>query len=112
MRGIETKYLLEIILAVAIISILVIVVVLPSIVFGKQQGGQITFREFCLHWSIVGYKCGTSSSENPDLLTIGTYSYSISEQCSKVNAPDPCHEYDVLPAGTDPVCVKMCKGTT
>jgi hypothetical protein len=107
MKGIETKILLEIILTIAIILVLAIIIIGPSIVFGKEQGTQITFREFCFHWSIVGYKCGSSDPSNPDVLIIGKYDYSIREYCSKANAPDPCSE--VVQPGNDPTCVKICK---
>jgi NADH:ubiquinone oxidoreductase subunit 3 (subunit A) len=109
MRGIETYIILAIILTIAIILVVILIIVNPAMLFGSQSGRQITFREFCFHWSIKGYKCGTEPG-NSDLLIISEkYTYSIREYCSKAGAPDPCTES--VTAGNDPTCVKICKGT-
>lgn len=106
----ETKFLLAIIITIVIILILFIIVVNPALLYAKGSGEQISFREFCFHWSICGYKCGSCSddSKNPDILKIGKFTYSISQYCSKSGAPDPCNE--AVQPGEDATCVKICKG--
>jgi len=92
MKGIETRILLEIIVAILILIILFIIVVNPSLVFGKQTGEQTSFRQFCFHWSILGYPT------TKDEIEIGKYNYSISEYCKN--------------AGTSDIdaCKKLCEG--
>lgn len=104
MKAVEREILLALIIMIVVLVVLFIIIVNPSILFSKQTGEQITFREFCFHWSIVGYpKNGYPNSDGT--LQIGEkYTYSISEYCAKAGAPNPA---------TDPIdtCIKMCKAT-
>lgn len=98
MRGIETKILLEIIVTLVIFVVIYLIVVGPSMLFAKGSGSQITFREFCLHWSMVGFpKQGYPDSDGN--LKIGDYSYSISTYCSNAGAGSNLD-----------ACINMCKG--
>jgi hypothetical protein len=97
MRGIETKILLEIIVTLIILVVLYLIVVNPSMLFASGTKTQMTFREFCFHWSIVGYpKSGYPNGDGN--LVIDKYTYSIATYCSSAGVGD-------LDA-----CIKMCKG--
>jgi hypothetical protein len=92
MKGMETNILLAIILAVAVLVVVVLVVVIPSLNQAESSENQITFREFCFHWSILGY------TTEKDKISIGKYEYFIDTECARVGANDR------------EVCVRMCKG--
>lgn len=97
MKGIETKIILAIILMLLIFLIIYMIVVQPSTRYAQQSGKEISFREFCFHWSVVGYP--PRGYPYPDgNLKIEKYEYSISEYCNK--------------AGTSDIetCIKICKG--
>jgi hypothetical protein len=102
MRGIETKLLLALILMILIFVIVYIIIVQPAIGYAQRGGEEISFREFCFHWSILGYPL-------TDTITVGQYSYSVSEYCAKAGAPDPATDPEC--SVTECKCVKICKVT-
>jgi hypothetical protein len=96
MKGIETALLLGIISVIAILVIIYLVVVGPAMGYAQGAGNDATFREFCLHWSIVGYPTDGYPNKDGNLI-VGKYSYSITSYCSSAGTPD-------LPS-----CVRNCK---
>jgi len=51
----EYKVILAVILMVIVISVIVTIAILPGFVYGKESSTQVSFREFCIFWSLNGY---------------------------------------------------------
>jgi hypothetical protein len=58
MKGMEFKAILVIIVVVAIVFIAVLIAFIPGFAFGENMKTQTSFRDFCLFWSLNGYKEG------------------------------------------------------
>jgi hypothetical protein len=62
MIGMEFKLILGFIIALAIIAIIFAMIFIPASAFGQNSGKQMSFREFCVFWSLNGYKEGAGET--------------------------------------------------
>lgn len=76
MKGLEFKTLLGLIILIVVILLIIIIAINPSLLFGEQAGAQISFREFCVFWSLSGYAEGFG-----DTIEAKGELYSVDDMC-------------------------------
>jgi hypothetical protein len=72
MIGMEFKMLLGLIIALAIIAIVFVMIFMPAMLLGHNSGAQISFRQFCIFWSLNGYKEGIGETVERDGVNRGS----------------------------------------
>ena len=74
MKGVEFRTLFGLVILVAVVVLVVILIINPSLAFGKSNQARINFEEFCTFWSLSGY--------NDNIVTIGSEEKVASEECA------------------------------
>ena len=75
MKGLETATILGLILLVAVILLAFLIVFYPSLAFGQSTQERTSFEEFCVFWSLTGYREEISVKH-------GNQEYPVLDYCS------------------------------
>ena len=104
MIGMEFKFILGLVILLAFLAIVFIMIFNPATKFSQNTGTQMSFRDFCVFWSLGGYKEGID--ETVITRSDGKPHGTPSDFCPSVVGPVP-------PSGVDDYlerCKNVCRG--